>query len=803
MTVFIFQNKFGNNCTAYCSDDKVLKGDVDNKVLTCQLNGEWTTSQIFCAPKNRAPTDLDNNKLMENSPEGTLIGCMEGIDDDPGQSVSLLLVDSDDGLFETYTSDDGKLCLKVVSTIKFKIDDVNEAPFDLQLKSFDSKVNEPSISENKRSFMIGEISVKDQDGDDLTINVQDTANGRIAYMNKRCKALTTSATANLDYETQDTYEITILVMDNGNPPMTMQKTFTMKVTNENEAPTLIYLSNDKVKKSDMMCNGKLCILNYESETQLNVVVMVTDNGSPPLSYEQKITIYVQDTNDPPEDIRLSRDSIRENEPASTVLGNFKFFFSINDWSWITLVKDPSGIECTGDLETTTILDYEVHSTYPLSVTVTDKYGASKTQTVTVIVKDENDDPQNMLLNGKSVDVLEVDENIENVKIADLSTDDPDVGQTFTYNIKSGDEGIFEIQGNELKVKSGVEIDYEKKNKYILLLEVTDSGTPPKALEKTVTINVQNINEAPTSVSISGNQVIKFLLTTSSSVEGTFSITATGVNEAPVSVTFTPENAPITFAENEPVVMENSPVDSVIGTVVAKDQDPDQALTFSVKAKTDVQYIKVDTSPDCTTEDLLFSSDKLEVNENLQGETIGIFQVIDPDDGDSHVFKLTNDGGGNFAIDNKGRLSTSAGSSLDYEATKSVDITVSVTDAKGLSFEKSYNVLILDVNEAPTKIVLTNNKVSTNSQNKDKVNSFGEHCEAKGRHFCTLDYESVKSYDIVVKATDSGNVPLSVEFTLTIDIEDGNDVPTDLNMVANSIPENTPVGQTVATFTVSK
>ncbi|KAJ8308291.1 hypothetical protein KUTeg_013165 [Tegillarca granosa] len=769
----------------------------------------------FYSDNGRQHSKLDNNKLMENSPEGTLIGCMEGIDDDPGQSVSLLLVDSDDGLFETYTSDDGKLCLKVkgksdplcgthggeycllnyekqkirritvlatddgsppkdayidvniylqnandkpvevkldpekvleevepgqpisdlvtvdedeeqthtyellqdtegifsikdgkllcsrkldyesesskefviqvVSTIKFKIDDVNEAPFDLQLKSFDSKVNEPT-------FMIGEISVKDQDGDDLTINVQDTANGRIAYMNKRCKALTdilingnstseievpenknhfkiadlsaededTSATANLDYETQDTYEITILVMDNGNPPMTMQKTFTMKVTNENEAPTLIYLSNDKrqvigklttddpdnvktviqtftysltddasgrlkivgdelqVKKSDMMCNGKLCILNYESEPQLNVVVMVTDNGSPPLSYEQKITIYVQDTNDPPEDIRLSRDSIRENEPASTVLGKLSamdqdvgqsFYFTLVDNQDIFMLAadntmttkvplnheqkslynvtvrctdngspaaftdavltvnvlnvnevpeytgqsslqvsenlqsgtivgqliasdvdnddaltfdigsstdfrvsnvkceatDPSGIECTGDLETTTILDYEVHSTYPLSVTVTDKYGASKTQTVTVIVKDENDDPQNILLNGKSVDVLEVDENIENVKIADLSTDDPDVGQTFTYNIKSGDEGIFEIQGNELKVKSGVEIDYEKKNKYILLLEVTDSGTPPKTLEKTVTINVQNINEAPTSVSLSGNQ----------------------------------------------------------------------------------------------------------------------------------------------------------------------------------------------------------------------------------------------------------------------------------------------------------
>lgn len=60
-----------------------------------------------------------------------------------------------------------------------------------------------------------------------------------------------------------------------------------------------------------------------------------------------------------------------------------------------------------------------------------------------------------------------------------------------------------------QVKSAVIIDYEKKNKYGLLLEVTDSGTPPKTLEKTVTINVQNVNEAPTSVSISGNQVILF------------------------------------------------------------------------------------------------------------------------------------------------------------------------------------------------------------------------------------------------------------------------------------------------------
>ncbi|KAJ8308292.1 hypothetical protein KUTeg_013166 [Tegillarca granosa] len=363
---------------------------------------------------------------------------------------------------------------------------------------------------------------------------------------------------------------------------------------------------------------------------------------------------------------------------------------------ITLKVAISNKDCLQNGGDSCKLDYEGTRSYVVKVLVTDSGHPSKSNTfdLSIEVTDANDPPRNIKLSGKNIITAKhVFKDSKNYKVEELApkgteigkltVDDQDRSQTHTFTLEKDGNGLFEVTSDGA-VRTATDQRLDVTIVYEITVRATDSGTPQKQ------------------------------------VEGTFSITATGVNEAPVSVTFTPENAPITFAENEPVVMENSPVDSVIGTVVAKDQDPDQALTFSVKAKTDVQYIKVDTSPDCTSEDLLFSSDKLEVNENLQGETIGIFQVIDPDDGDSHVFKLTNDGGGNFAIDNKGRLSTSAGSSLDYEATKSVDITVSVNDAKGLSFEKSYNVSILDVNEAPTKIVLTNNKVSTNSQNKDKA-----------------------------------------------------------------------------------
>lgn len=88
----------------------------------------------------------------------------------------------------------------------------------------------------------------------------------------------TSTTANLDYEAQDTYEITILVMDNGSPPMSMQKTFTMKVINENEAPTLIYLSNDKV-----------CIYTFNMK-------VTNENEAPTLIYLSNDKVYIYTLN---------------------------------------------------------------------------------------------------------------------------------------------------------------------------------------------------------------------------------------------------------------------------------------------------------------------------------------------------------------------------------------------------------------------------------------------------------------------------------------------------------------------------
>ena len=50
------------------------------------------------------------------------------------------------------------------------------------------------------------------------------------------------------------------------------------------------------------------------------------------------------------------------------------------------------------------------------------------------------------------------------------------------------------------------LDYEQQSTYNIVVRSTDSGTPPKFVEKTFTVKVLDVNEMPTSVSISNNTV---------------------------------------------------------------------------------------------------------------------------------------------------------------------------------------------------------------------------------------------------------------------------------------------------------
>ena len=79
---------------------------------------------------------------------------------------------------------------------------------------------------------------------------------------------------------------------------------------------------------------------------------------------------------------------------------------------------------------------------------------------------------------------------------------------------------------------------------------------------------------------------------------------------------------------------------------------------------------------------------LEVPENLAGATVGKLTTHDPDAGDTHTYKTSDD---RFEVTSDGTLKLKAGQHLDYAAEKTVTLTITATDAGGLSTQKTFTL----------------------------------------------------------------------------------------------------------------
>ncbi|WP_375205932.1 cadherin domain-containing protein [Hyphococcus sp.] len=106
-----------------------------------------------------------------------------------------------------------------------------------------------------------------------------------------------------------------------------------------------------------------------------------------------------------------------------------------------------------------------------------------------------------LINGASVeggevfDTPTVLENRPGAVAGVLSATDPDTGSAVSnFSIVSDPSGAFEIDGNQLKLKDGVTLDYETQDVYEIVIEADGFGG--ESAQQTFTVNVANENESP-------------------------------------------------------------------------------------------------------------------------------------------------------------------------------------------------------------------------------------------------------------------------------------------------------------------
>jgi hypothetical protein len=94
--------------------------------------------------------------------------------------------------------------------------------------------------------------------------------------------------------------------------------------------------------------------------------------------------------------------------------------------------------------------------------------------------------------GIQLSNLIVNENAAGAVVGKLTTVDPDAGDTFSYQVS---DSRFEVVNGQLQLKSGVSLDHEAEP--TVNLKVTSTDSAGHSVQQSFTVNVANVNEAPT------------------------------------------------------------------------------------------------------------------------------------------------------------------------------------------------------------------------------------------------------------------------------------------------------------------
>ncbi|XP_030380643.1 cadherin-related tumor suppressor [Scaptodrosophila lebanonensis] len=253
-------------------------------------------------------------------------------------------------------------------------------------------------------------------------------------------------------------------------------------------------------------------LDREMQSRVVLTVMAKNYGSirGNDTDEAQIIISIQDGNDPPEFIKhYYTAKISEDAPIGTRVTkvkavdkdtrpqNSQFSYSIIDGNPMHSFKIDSQ---TGEIQTNRRLDREDISHYNLIIGAIDTGLPKQTGSTTVRIdlEDVNDNGPTFAAGGLLGYVMENE--LPGTLIMTLSASDPDLapnGGPFIYKLVGGKhKSWLNINEQTGVVKSTVTFDREVTQTLEAIIEVEDNGKPPQRTQHTLTINILDQNDNP-------------------------------------------------------------------------------------------------------------------------------------------------------------------------------------------------------------------------------------------------------------------------------------------------------------------
>ena len=448
----------------------------------------------------------------------------------------------------------------------------NQSPV-IQNQTF--QLNENSSNGTK----IGTVAASDPDpGQILAYSILSGNTGGAFAINTSTGALTVANSSAVNYEVTSSFALVVKVQDNGTGNLSSQATINVSVADVNEAPVM---NNQTFTIAENAANGTTAgtivatdpdagqtrtfsilsgntggafaintstgaltvanssALNVNVNPAFTISVKVFDNGTVNLFTSAVITISVLPGINQPPVISDQAFTLSRNAPTGTSVGivkaadpdagqsliysiasgNSAGIFSINSTTGEIVVSNSSALNLKSSLS------------IELTVKVQDNASASMSNqaTVTVTVISINQPP--VILN-QTKSTLE--HQPIGTLVGNISAFDPNSGGPLVYSITSGNTGNgFAINANngDVTVNNPAVVCFEGNPVFTLSVNVLENeGLSSEAL---ITINVADINEQP----VCNNQVF--------------------------------------------TLVENAPVQTLVGSIIATDNDFNQTLTYSI------------------------------------------------------------------------------------------------------------------------------------------------------------------------------------------------------------------------------
>jgi hypothetical protein len=797
-------------------------------------------------PSNQAPTNLalSNGNIAENQAIGTAIGTFTTTDPDTGNTFTYSLV--------TGTGSTDNALFAITGN---------------QLQS-----NGIFDFETQNSYSI-RVKTTDQDG--LTFEKELTIG--VANINETPTNLTLSNTSIVENQAIGTAigTFTSTDPDTGN-------TFTYSlVTGIGATDNALFTITDNQLRTNT-------IFNFETKkNSYSIRVKTTDQDG--LTFEKQLTIGVTNINETPTNLRLSNTSIAENKAIGTAIGTFTtidpdtantFTYSLVTGTGAT---DNAFFTITGNqLRTNAILDYETQNSYSIRVRTTDQGGLFFEKELIISATNVNEGTLSFSASQFSINEDGTSVNQITINRAGGSTGEVSVTLNLTDDTASAGS---DYDGTPIAVTFA---DGETSKTVIIplvddLIFENDENFNVTLTNPTGGATLGNQTIATVKIIDGGDtkqyasSVIAFSSEGSSSLwsaEQTLGQPDTSVYEdSPTSWSALSSNADgdpdadefITVGFSTPVYANSIEIRETYGNGFVRSIDlldnqdvyhsvwvgidpsqPGEPVNFRVnferttylvvgaRINVDIDHnlgtweeidsVKLFGVSNYSPTNLTLSNTSIAENQAV-GTSIGTFTTIDPDADNTFTYSLVTGAGDTdnalFTITDN-QLQTNG--IFDYETQNSYSIRVRTTDQDGLTFEKQLTIGVTNINETPTELTLPNTSIAENQAVGTTVGTFTSTDPDTGNTFAyslvtgigstdnalfaiagnqlqtnaIFDYETKNSYSIRVKTTDQGG--LTFEKQLTIGVTDINETPTDLTLSNTSIAENQAVGTTVGTFT---